>query len=522
VFRLRKASEARLDERSGGVIRADANRIPVIIGVGQINDRPADPAQGLDPVSLMLRALELAEQDAGCAVLDHVDWLGVEDQISFPDPEFQLHLARQMRAPPRRIFKTAEPSGDGPLQLISDAANLIGAGEIRMAALTGAEALRTANKRAQADSAAGRSGDKVDKLAAAAESIALPLARRYGMLTPTDIYPLYEHATRQAWGQSFRDAELETAMIWSGLSRAAAANPAAWQRTVYTPEQIATVTDENRMVSFPYTKLMVANMSVNQGAALLIASLSLARELKVPESQMVYLGRGAAAAEPEDFLARDSYRHSAALSTVIQKTLEFNELSASDIHHVEFYSCFPCIPKLARRALPWPLDKPHSVYGGLSFGGGPVGNCMMHAAAVMVEQLRAGAALDNGILVANGGYATHCHGLVLSRGNRGAGFPQDYSVQSTANLARGPVPPIEEGYSGPASIETFSVPYGRAGTPAFATVLASTPTGHRVIAHVPRDSYTVLERLTDRMREPVGMPGTVSSLPDGRRTWNLA
>ncbi len=470
----------------------------------------------------MLRALELAELDAGPKVLDRIDWLGVEDQISFPEPEFHLRLAREMRAPPRRVFKTAGPSGDGPLQLINHAANLIGAGEIGMAAVTGAEAMRTANKRAQAESAAGGFGNKVNKLTAAAESIALPLARRYGLLTPTDIYPLYEHATRQAWGQSFRDAEIESASIWSGLSRSAAANPAAWQRVAYTPEEISTVTDNNRMVSFPYTKLMVANMSVNQGAALLIASLSLAREVGVPESKLIYIGHGAAAAEPDDFLARDSYRHSAALSTTIQKTLEFNELAADDIHHVELYSCFPCIPKMARRALHWPVDKPHSVYGGLTFGGGPVGNCMMHAAAVMVEKLRGGLAMTNGILIANGGYATHCHGLLLSHRNRGARFPQDYSVQSAANRARGYVPPIAEDYSGLASIETYSVPYGRDGAPAFATILGTTPTGHRVIAHVPRDSQAVLDHLLDKSREPVGTRGTVRSLPDGRRTWNLA
>ena len=43
----------------------DASRIPVIVGVGQINDRPAEAAQGLNSLELMQAALNLADEDAG-------------------------------------------------------------------------------------------------------------------------------------------------------------------------------------------------------------------------------------------------------------------------------------------------------------------------------------------------------------------------------------------------------------------------------------------------------------------------
>ena len=39
-----------------------------------------------------------------------------------------------------------------------------------------------------------------------------------------------------------------------------------------------TSTADNRPIAFPYSKLMVANSSVNQGAALIVTSLALARE----------------------------------------------------------------------------------------------------------------------------------------------------------------------------------------------------------------------------------------------------
>ena len=37
------------------------DRIPVIIGVGQINDRPENPVDGLDSLGLMVEALRIAE-----------------------------------------------------------------------------------------------------------------------------------------------------------------------------------------------------------------------------------------------------------------------------------------------------------------------------------------------------------------------------------------------------------------------------------------------------------------------------
>ena len=46
----------------------DAARIPVIVGVGQVNDRPATPDAGLDSLGLMEAALRAADADAGGAV----------------------------------------------------------------------------------------------------------------------------------------------------------------------------------------------------------------------------------------------------------------------------------------------------------------------------------------------------------------------------------------------------------------------------------------------------------------------
>ena len=44
---------------------SDPERTPVIVAVGQVNDRPADPNDGLEPLALMVAALRAAEADAG-------------------------------------------------------------------------------------------------------------------------------------------------------------------------------------------------------------------------------------------------------------------------------------------------------------------------------------------------------------------------------------------------------------------------------------------------------------------------
>jgi acetyl-CoA C-acetyltransferase len=497
-------------------------RIPVIIGVGQINDRPADPEEGLDSFGLMMAALRAAESDAGHPLLGALDWLGVEDQISFPDRDMHERLAAALPHPPRHREITLLPGGEGPIELINDAAIAIARGEASIAAAVGGEAMRTAGQRAKAAAARGEP-PQPDILGAAAELLATPIMRQYRLVNPIDVYPLYENATRAAWGQSLAEAQAESAAIWSGMSQVAAANPNAWLRKAMTPEQVTAVDDDNRMVSFPYSKLMVANNAVNQGAAVILSSLAVARELGIAENRLVYVGRGAAAHEPDDYLRREGYTRSTSIMATLSNVLAFNEITAGDLDLVELYSCFPCVPKMARRVLDWPIDKPVTAYGGLTFGGGPIGNCMMHATAAMTEKLRAGGAQGKGLVFANGGFATHNHAIVLSReAPRGIDLAADYDVQADAEAARAPAPELLESYAGPGTIESYVMPYGRDGRPRFASIVARTPEGARFVAHVPGEDSATLSALADGSREPVGTAGGASAMEDGRNLWTPA
>jgi acetyl-CoA C-acetyltransferase len=498
----------------------DSERVPVIIGVGQVNDRPADPDDGLDSLGLMVAALRAAEADLGAPVLARLDSLAIVDQISFRElGNLCEPLAVAIGASPAINYQSPAPHGDTPIRLLNEAANRIGAGDIRLAAVIGAEALRTAAGRA-AKRAAG--ADKSYNAVRAASMRREPgYAQRHGLAAPVDVYPIYENAGRAAYGQSLEEAQGESAAIWSRMSEVAAASEGAWLRKPVSAEDILKIDESNRPIAFPYIKLMVANASVNQGAGFIVASLAEARRLGVSEDRMIHVGMGAAAKEAPGILDRDRYDRSVSMDVAILRTLALNQMSAADFDFVELYSCFPCVPKMARRTLGWPVDKPASVFGGLTFGGGPIGNYMSHAVVAMVEKLRAGG--SNGFLFANGGFATDNHCIVLSsRAIRAATFPQDFDYQAEADLLRAPIPPLDEDYAGAARLESYTVFYARDAAPRAGVAVCRTPTGARTLAHVDVGDADMLAFLTNGTTEPVGTNGRIEDRGEGERFWVIA
>jgi acetyl-CoA C-acetyltransferase len=263
---------------------------------------------------------------------------------------------------------------------------------------------------------------------------------------------------------------------------------------------------------------MVANSSVNQGAGFIVTSEAEARARGISDDELIYVGRGAAAHEPVDLLARAGYADSPSMSVSILRAMELNGLAAADLDHVELYSCFPCVPKMARRVLGWPLDRPASVFGGLTFGGGPVGNYMSHAVVSMVLALRRQGRC--GLLFANGGLATHNHSIVLGRTAFATdSFPQNFDFQAEADSLRGAPPLVQEDYLGPASVETYTVLYDRDGVAQRGAIIARTSSGARFIAKVPPADTGTIGWLTSGAQEPVGSAGLAVRDADGDTCW---
>lgn len=478
---------------------ATADHIPVIVGVGEINDRPRANAVGLDSVELMTAAARLANTDSGGGFLDQCDWLAITPQISFREYDVPAMLPKALGIAPATIIQASIPNGDTPVRHLNEAANAIASGNATVCLLVGGEAIRESARRA---AAAGNS----KALFAGSAASASDLRRRYGLITPSDIYPLYENACRAAWGQTLAEGQAESAEIWSRLSEVAVNAEGAWLKQPRSTEEISDINSDNRLIAFPYSKLMVANASVNQGAAVFVTSLAKARAAGISDSQLVYIGAGAAAHEDEEPLARASWTGSVSMNVVLEKVMTFNQLTVEDLDHIELYSCFPCVPKIARRALGLSLEKPLSVHGGLTFGGGPIGNYMLHATAAMVRSLRSSGKF--GLLYGNGGHCTHNHAIVLARNPiEGVDFPQNYHVQALADALREPIPAINDAYQGPAVIETYTVFYKRDGTADYATVIGRNTVGERVLARINGSDDNGIRFLSSGDSEPVGSHG---------------
>lgn len=205
---------------------AEAEHRPVIVGVGQVNDRPEVAEAGRDPLELMEAALRLADRDAGGGWLAGLDRVATVDQISFPDLDgIAGTLAERLGATGAVCETTELPHGDSPVRLLNEAVNRIAGGEERVVAIVGAEALRTAAARARANRT--RPGDI---LRGNPKRSVAPYRAGFGLTAPVDLYPIYENACRHAWGQSLAEGQAETGAIWSEMAAVAARTEAAWLR----------------------------------------------------------------------------------------------------------------------------------------------------------------------------------------------------------------------------------------------------------------------------------------------------
>jgi acetyl-CoA C-acetyltransferase len=496
------------------------DRIPVIVGIGEITDRPADLTAGLEPLALLEAALKRAEQDSGAKLLGDIDSLDIVNFLSWRYHDPAAQLSAKFNIKPKHAYY-GPVGGESPIRYLHEAAQRIARGESSVAAICGAEAQSTATK-------AERAGitppwtpfahDAPEPLRGA--NYQKPSAVKLGVFRPITVYPFYENATAAHWGLTPRDALQESGDLWSKYSKVASANPNSWLKRALTPEEITTPTADNRLIAWPYTKLMVANPSVNQGAALLMTSLAKARAAGIADDRMIHVLGGASAEEPRDYLDRDQFHESHAQNAVLNAVMALVGGSGKAFDAIELYSCFPCVPKMARRTLGLGPDVQPTVNGGLTFFGAPLNTYMTHAACAMVRKLRDGAKL--GLLYGQGGFVTKHHGLVLSRRAPDYALAQDTSVQAEADRHRGSVPSFVIEASGKATVESFTVIYGSKGEAQHGVVMLRTSDDARALARVPITDTPTLARLLDMNRSPVGLSGDIATAADGMLEWRVA
>ena len=504
-------------EHEGSVISMKQHT-PVIVGVGEITQRTKIAVDALEPLVLMEKALQAAEQDARSPLLEHLDSLDVIQEYSWPYLDAPVQLSQRLgMSPSRRHYGPV--GGETPVYFLHEAALRIQRGESRVAAVVGAEAqyaVTAAQKLGQSLPWSPR--DQNAKLVRGADYLH-PTAVRLGVASPATVYPFYENAMQHRWGQTPAEGLGESGRTWAGYSAVAARNEFAWHRDAFDADAISTPSSTNRLIAWPYTMRMVANPQVNQGAAVILTSLEHARALGIPETQMVFVHCGAAADEPADYLHRDHYTHVPAQEAVLERVTELTG-SGKGFDAMELYSCFPVVPKMARRTLSLPEHACFTSTGGLSFFGAPLNNYMSHAAASMVRVLRQRPS-SRGLLYGQGGYLTKHHALVLGSSPSPYRLDERYAVQEMADGRRDVSPQLAMDYEGVARLETHTVLFQRDGSALHGVVIGRTPEGARLLAKVPSEDRQGISTLTNLDHSPIGRTGSVSLAADGVQLWSF-
>jgi acetyl-CoA C-acetyltransferase len=454
-------------------------RTPVLVGYGQVNQRVADPAT--EPVDLMVGA---ARNAADARVLEAVDAVRVVNLLSWRYRDPGRLLAQRIGADAAATRYTGI-GGNVPQTLVNKACLDIQRSHADVVLIAGAESWRT-RSRVRADGGKlnwTKQDESVPVPEGADEGIELagPGDTRIKLDRPAFVYPMFEQALRIAGGEHPDDHRRRIGALWSQFSAVAAANPHAWSRDALSAEAIWQPGPDNRMISWPYPKLMNSNNMVDQGAALVLTSVQRARELQIPSERWVFPYAGTDAHDTYTIGDRAEFHTSPAIRIAGARAVALAGLTIDDVELVDLYSCFPSAVQVAAHELGLPLGdpgRPLTVTGGLTFAGGPWNNYVTHSIATMAERLVANPG-QRGLITANGGYLTkHSFGVYGTEPPAHEFRWQD--VQSEVD--REPTRTAIVEWSGTGTVETWTTPFDRSGTPEKTFVAVRTPDDARTLA----------------------------------------
>lgn len=466
-------------------------RAVVLVGAGQFVQKPQDPADALEPLAMMVEAVQRAATDAGApALLGQVDSVRVV-KGAWPYRDPGALVAARIGASPRETLLSPD-GGNTPQFLVNRSALDIAAGKLDVVVLVGAEGIysRRRAKRAGVRIPYTSDADAPPSATIGTDvTMSSPLEEERGFSMPVNVYPMFEVALRHARGES-PDAHLRrVSELWQQFNEVAVANPYAWIRTPMTAEEIRTPGPSNRLVGYPYTKSMNSNWDLDQAAAVILCSVEKAQALGIARDRWVFPWSGTDAHDTYLISNRADYHSSPAIRTAAAHALAMAGVGVDDIAHVDLYSCFPSAVQIAAHEIGLGEDRRLTVTGGLPFAGGPLNNYVMHSIATMAGVLREHPG-DVGLCSANGGYVTkHAIGLYSTEPPPGGKF-RHADVQDEVD--RFPTREVTGDHVGPATIESYTVMHDHTG-PTEGLIAALAPSGVRTFARTTdADAMAVL------------------------------
>jgi acetyl-CoA C-acetyltransferase len=459
---------------------------PVLVGVGQVTERPDTGtryATRKHPLDLMVEALELAAADSGAAsILDSLDELVAVSSFTWHTNDPALLVAERLGL--EVTTRLLGVGGNTPQRFVHDSAKRILAGELRSVALVGAEAMYARLVARREGCELGwtmQPADVPSPLIGTSDPAPLTAAEYgQGLNLPTNVYPLFENARRARLGWSISEHRDRLGRLWSNFAHVAAKNPYAWIHDAPSPEDIVTPTSGNRMVAFPYTKLLMANMPVDMAASYIMTSFEHATSLGVARDRMVFPHVGADANDHWLISDRPKLDDSPAMRAIWKSLTDFG-ITSDTIEHVDFYSCFPTVVQTACAVLgidAFDPDRVPTITGGLTFGGGPGNNFVAHSIASMVDTLRNDSE-SHGLVTALGWFCTKHSWGVYSASPPQKSFRWTSPQREVDSQSRC----VSEQREGEATVESYTVTHDSDGNPKRLIVAARTSDDVRTWCH---------------------------------------
>jgi acetyl-CoA C-acetyltransferase len=489
---------------------------PIIVGVGQSVERiDASDYVGLSAADLAALAARRALADVGVDLSRSIDAIAAvrtfDDSFPFVPPfgvpdKFPRAVARRLGINP--AYATLGPvGGDTPLALLGQMGARIASGEAKAALIVGGEAISTVRhlqKLGEVRDWTEIDDGPVEDGGSLLEEVVKPYQVIHGLRGAPPTYGLSENARRARLGLSKAAYAREMGALMARFMPVAAENPySAAAVTPMSGDDLVEVDARNRMVADPYLLRLVSRDQVNQGAALVVTSVGVARALGIAEDRWVFVQGLALGTEP-DLIERPDF--GAAPTGVATIKAALGEVTTDDIAHFDFYSCFPiAVFAAAVDGLGIAPDDPRglTVTGGLPFFGGPGNNYSTHAIATMVERLRVDRG-SSGLVFAHGGYMSKFGAAVLS--TRPAPW-------SDAVICRPDVDPqiaVDWHPMGIGRILTHTVLYANGHT-VRAVIIGELTSGARFIAN-EADAETLAHLVAS---DPIGASVIVAHAPEG-------
>ncbi len=189
---------------------------PVIVGVGQFSEKETAPETAHSPMGLAAEASRVALADTGAAakLVELIDTVAVLRLFSDSSNRPRLsHGFGRADNPPRAVARRlgADPvnaiygqlGGNTPQKLVNEMAERIAQGDVRVALLTGAEAIRTTQSALRAvttlDWDEHDDGTLEDR--GLGESLTTTHEFEYGLGIPVQTYPMFENVIRARRGR---------------------------------------------------------------------------------------------------------------------------------------------------------------------------------------------------------------------------------------------------------------------------------------------------------------------------------